>query len=222
MLLLAVSNIKRICIPAQNYLKNHIFAELISEDVMPTRLLYCLMLILTATGCCRNQDLPLNPTLTSWIPYASGQEITFVNEGGHKLVFHAGLSHFNQEGSDKVCGSYDIETRQVNLTSRDEPGFKVQVTISHEILVGIKVLRTDPAALGLDILYNTISGDYISNPYRDRFLPEATLNGKTYPQVLSAFGTPAAGPLSFDEIYYGREAGLIGFKLFTGETYFVE
>ena len=189
---------------------------------MPTRLLYCLMLILTAIGCCRDQDLPLNPSMTAWIPYAPGQEVTFVNESGHKMVFLAGLSHFNQEGSDKVCGTYDIETRQVNLTSRDEPGFKVQITISHEVLVGIKVYRDTPAGRSLEILFNTISGGYISDPYRDQFLPSASLNGRTYPKVLNAFGNTGAGPLSFQEIYYGREAGLIGFKLFTGETYFVE
>jgi hypothetical protein len=86
--------------------------------------------------------------------------------------------------------------------------------------VGIKIWRDDPAGRNLAFLFNTISEQYISDPWRDHFLQEATLNGKTYTKVLYAFGFPNAGPLSFAEIYYGREVGLIGFKLFNGETYY--
>jgi hypothetical protein len=181
-----------------------------------------LILVLTLTGCCQEKDLPLSPALAPWIPYVHQQEVTFQNAAGQKLVFQAELFHFNQEGSDKVCGSYDIETRQVALTSRDDPGFQVQVTLSHEILVGIKVLRTDPAGLALDIRYNTLSEHLISDPWRDKYFREISLNGKTYHQVLLAYGTTGAGPLSFSEIYYARDAGLVGFKLFSGETFFRE
>jgi hypothetical protein len=189
---------------------------------MLTRMFALLILLMTVTGCCQEKDLPLSPALASWIPYVHQQEVTFQNAAGQKLVFLPELSHFNQEGSDKVCGSYDIETRQVTLSARDDPGFQVQVTLSHEILVGIKVLRTNPSGLGLDIRYNTLSEHLISDPWRDKYFQEISLNGKTYYQVLLAYGTTGAGPLSFSEIYYGKDAGLIGFKLFSGETYFRE
>jgi hypothetical protein len=189
---------------------------------MLTRFLLVLILLITASGCCRDQDLPLSPALAAWIPYQSGQQITFRSSAGHHLVFAADLSRFNQEGSDKVCGAYDIETRQVNLTSPDDPALKVQITISHQILVGIRILRNHPPGREMDILFNTISENYVSDPYRDKFLKEATLNGKTYRDVLHAYSNPGAGPLSFTDLYYGKELGLVGFTLVTGETYSLE
>lgn len=189
---------------------------------MLTRILYFLILLFAATGCCQDKDLPLSAALAPWIPYSPRQELVFSSSSGQKLVFVADLSHFNQEGSDKVCGSYDIETRQVHLTAQHDPDFKVQVTLSHEILVGIKVLRANPPGSGLDILFNTISEHYVSDPWRDRFYQQMSLNGKTYHHVLHAFGGTDAGPLSFSEIYYGRDTGLIGFQLFSGEAYFLE
>lgn len=189
---------------------------------MRTRTLYLLMLLVAATGCCRDKDLSLSPAMEAWLPYAAGQQLTFAGPSGPKLVFMAELAYFNQEGTDKVCGSYDIETRQVTLTAQDDPHFKIELTLSHEILVGIKVRQANPPGQSLDILFNTISEHYISDPWRDKFYPQISLNGKTYHQVFHAYGNPGAGPLSFAEIYYGKQAGLIGFKLFSGDTYFLE
>jgi hypothetical protein len=188
---------------------------------MLSRFCFCLLFLFILNGCCQEKDLLLSPALPAWAPYAGQQELTFANPGGDTLVLVADLSHFNQSGSDKLCGSYEIETLQVNLRAKEDPSFKVQVTLSHEILVRIKLLREEPPAQGLDITFNTISELYISDAWRDKFFKEIALNGKTYRNVLHAFGRPVAGDLSISEIYYGKEVGLIGFRLFSGDAYFL-
>lgn len=188
---------------------------------MNTRILLFLLL-LGASACCREKDLRLSPSLPAWLPYSDGQQLTFTGPGGKKLTFVAALSSFNQQGSDKACGTYAIETRQVQLRAVQDPGFVVQVTLSHEVLVGIKVFRSQPPGGNLDILYNSVSGHLVSDPWRDKLLEEVRLNGNTYTQVLDVFGFPNAGDLSFSEAYYAREAGLISFSLFNGEQYFLD
>lgn len=189
---------------------------------MLTRIFCCLLLLFTTWSCCREKNLHLSPALSAWLPYAEGQEVSFVGPGGKKLIFVASLSHFNQEGSDKACGTYAIETRQVQLKAKPDPSFSLQVTLSHEVLVGIQVLRSDPPGRALDILFNTVSEHLVSDPWRDKYLEQVTLNGNTYHRVLYVYGSPGAGDLSFAETYYGRDAGLIGFRLFNGEQYFLE
>ncbi|MGV3639680.1 MAG: hypothetical protein ACO1NZ_04115 [Adhaeribacter sp.] len=188
---------------------------------MITRILLFLLL-LGASACCREKDLHLAPSLSAWLPYSEGQQLTFTGPDGKKLAFEASLTYFNQQGSDKACGTYAIETRQVQLTSVQDPDFVVQVTLSHEVLVGIQVFRRQPPGGALDILYNTVSEHLVSDPWRDRLLQEVSLNGKTYTKVLYAFGVSGAGDLSFAEAYYGRDAGLVSFRLFNGEQYFLD
>lgn len=211
-----------IYIPAQNYLKIHIIAQLFQQSPMLTRIFYFLVLLLTFSACCREKDLHLAPSLSAWLPYTEGQQISFAGPDGKKLVFEAFLSHFNQEGNDKACGAYAIETRQVQLKSLHDPAFLVQVRLSHEVLVGLQVLRSEPAGRSLDILFNTVSGHLVSDPWRDKYLEQVQLNGQDYQQVLQVYGMPGAGDLSFAEAYYGRDKGLIGFRLFNGEQYFLE
>ena len=188
---------------------------------MLPRICFSLFFLLILNACCREQDLALSPALTAWAPYAGQQELTFTSLAGDTLVFVADLSHFNQSGSDKACGAYEIETMQVNLKATEDPSLLIQVALSHEILVRIKVLRQDPPAQGLDITFNTISELYISDAWRDRFYKSVELNGRTYRDVLHAYGWPEAGAIPISEIYYGREVGLIGFRLFSGDAYFL-
>jgi hypothetical protein len=188
---------------------------------MLPRICICLFFLIILNACCREKDLLLSPALSAWAPYAGQQELTFASPAGDTLVFVADLSHFNQSGSDKVCGAYEVETLQVNLRARQDPSLMVQVSLSHEILVRIKVLRQDPPAQGMDITFNTISELYISDAWRDSFHKSLALNGKAYRNVLHAYGWPEAGLIPVSEIYYGPEVGLIGFRLFSGDAYFL-
>lgn len=189
---------------------------------MLSRLCFCLLLLFFFCGCCRQKDLLLSPDLRPWAPYAPQQELTFVNAAGEKLHFTAQLHHFNKDASDKLCGDYAVETLQVDLRSKEDPAFKVQVTLSHEILVGVRLLRSDTPAQGLNITFNIISQQYISDPWRDKFFLEKAVNGQHYRQVLQAFSFHVTDHFYFSEIYYAREAGLVGFKLFSGDTYFLQ
>jgi hypothetical protein len=189
---------------------------------MPSRILYFLMLVLMGSGCCRQQDLQLSPALQAWAPYADQQELTFTSATGPDLVFVAGVSQFNTAATDKVCGDYAVENRQVDLAARDHPSFKIQVTLSHQILFKIKAMQVLPPSLGLEKQFNTLSERYVTDDFLDKYFEQLELNGRTYSKVLWAYGSPGAGPLSPAEIYYARDKGLVGFKLFSGESYFLK
>ncbi|MGV3504201.1 MAG: hypothetical protein ACO1O1_10860 [Adhaeribacter sp.] len=189
---------------------------------MITRISCFLLLLLCASACCREKDLHLSPAMAAWLPYTQGQQLTFTGPNGKKLEFTATLASFNQQGSDKACGAFAIETRQVQLRPMQDPDFVVQATLSHEVLVGLRVFRGNPPGGSLEILYNTVSEYLVSDPWRDRLLQELPLNGKTYHKVLYAYGSSGAGDLSFAEMYYARDKGLVGFKLFSGEQYFLD
>jgi hypothetical protein len=189
---------------------------------MLPRISLFLSIILILGSCCREKDLALSPALMAWAPYSGQQELTFMSPTGNKRTFVAGKAHFQQVGSDKACGSYAVETFQVKLRSVEDPGLTFQVTLSHEIVVRIKQLHTDSPVAGLAIDFNTISEHYISDPWRDRFYKKLVLNGKDYSNVLHAYGSGVAAGLFYREIYYGKGVGLIGFTLYSGESYFIQ
>ena len=180
-----------------------------------------LLFLFIGSGCCKQDDLALQPSILAWMPYQSQQKVTFKNESNDSLTFMASVRHYNQQGTDKVCGAYAVKTRELILKLEKDTAFQVQVVLSHEAVVSIKVFNTEVPGNNLFVQFNSISEQFISDPWRDRYGKEQEVNGKIYPQVLHVYGNQIGGILSFADLLYARDKGLIGFKLFDGGWYFL-
>lgn len=182
---------------------------------------FFLSLVLFLTGCCGNNDLLLDKNISVWAPYNSGEEIVLKTSDNLKsLSFVSEIKNDNQTATDKVCGDYKVETKVVTLKNIENPNLKFQVILSHEAVVSLKVISIQPAAIGLDIQFNTISEKYISDDWQDKYLKSISLNGKSYQNVLFVHGSGLPGNSGFSEIYYGKEVGVIGLKTISGEWFY--
>lgn len=178
---------------------------------------YCFLLF----SCCNDADLKLKSPIKAWIPYRAVQEIKFKSPAGDTITFKATTQELNEKGNDKACGTYDIQTIQTALTSSSDPSVRTIISISHEVVVGIKVINQVTKDTNLDIKFNTVSGLFISDDFRDKYLPELQLDGKTYQEVLHVYGNQVPGNLDFADILYAKNIGLIGFKTFDDKWYFL-
>jgi len=207
----------------QSYSKKQIFAVINSYNLfrMYFRYLTFLFFILIGSGCCEQEDLKLQPSLTAWMPYESPQKLIFRNETGDSLTFLSSVRHYNQQASDKVCGTYNIETRETILKLETDTTFQVQVVLSHEAVLNIKAYNKEIPGKNLFIQFNGVSEQFISDPWRDRYEKDQDINGRIYPQVLHVYGEQIGGVLSFADLLYARNEGLIGFKALNGAWYFL-
>lgn len=173
-------------------------------------------------SCCQQDNLPLTRNLITWSPYDKHQEITYTNQAGQSLTFKTITRHYEQSGEDKVCGTYNIETYEATLVPLSDPNFNIQIVLSHEVLVNIKAFITNPAATNLDIQFNAVSKQYVSDDWRDLYLKSVDLNGKNHQTVLRFFGIPVNHPLAFKEVYYAKDEGLVAFKTYAGDWYYLQ
>jgi hypothetical protein len=187
------------------------------------RITCCLAAILIGsfflTSCCSDTDLKIINPLRAWIPYKSQQELKFKSEFGDTIIFNAVTREYNQQATDKACGAYDIQTIQTSLSTPSDSTFSTLITISHEVVFGIKVYSLNTKANNLDIKFNTVSELFISEDFRDKYLQELPVNGKTYQQVLHVYGNRMPGNLFFADILYAKNIGLVGFKTFDEKWY---
>jgi len=188
---------------------------------MYLKYLFFILIIFISTNCCRQNDLNLNQSTTAWMPYKATKELFFTNETGDTIIFTFANRHYNQQATDKVCGAYNIETQETVLKMETDTAFQVHIVASHEAVLSIKVFNRQVPGNNLLVQFNCISGQFISDPWRDRYEEEQNVNGNIYPQVLHVYGNQIGGVLSFADLLYARNDGLIGFKLFDGGWYFL-
>jgi len=156
------------------------------------------------------------------MPYQAQEKLIFKNETGDSITFNSSVRHYNQQTTDKVCGAYDVETRELILKLEADTAFQVHIVVSHEAVLSIKVFNKETLASNLLVQFNCMSEQFISNPWRDRYEKEQNENGKIYPQVLHIYGDQIGGVLSFADLLYAQNQGLIGFKAFDGGWFFLK
>ena len=172
-------------------------------------------------ACCGNNDLVIHSGLAdTWLPYKDNQTIDFLGEKKDTITFTTARRSYLQEGSDKACGDYQVQTEEIILTSVTDPNFKVAVSISHEIVLNINAYTIKPSVTGLEAKFNLISEEYITHAWRDTFQKEIVINGETYPQLIRIYGNQIGSNLAIYEILYSPNKGLIGFRTFAGGQYF--
>lgn len=180
-----------------------------------------LFLFLFLAGCCGKNDLHLASDLKpAWIPYQPHQNLTFIGEKGDTLNFLTEVRTYYQENTDQVCGPYHIQTEEVTFITPMDPDLRLVVSLSHEIVLNLKAFRTDSKVTGLEAKFNTVSDLYISHDWRDDYAEEKNINGQNFFRVLQVFGNPTPGALSFSEILYAQDKGLVGIKTFAGGWYY--
>ena len=180
-----------------------------------------LLLFFISSSCCEQVDLKLQPATTACIPNSPQQKVIFRNETNDSVIFISSAKHYYQQATDKVCGTYDIETQETILKLQTDTAFQVKVVVSHEAVLSIKAFNKEVPGSNLDVQFNCISEQFISNPWRDRYETAQNINGKTYPQLLHVYGNQIGGVLSFADLLYAKNQGLIGFKVFGGGWYFL-
>ena len=182
-----------------------------------------LFLCLLGSSCCRQADLTIQPALAAWQPYTGSEKLIFTNETGSDTIsFTTSVRQFNQQAHDKVCGAYNVETEEAKLKFTADTSFQVRTQISHEAVLSIQVTNKQPAGSNLYVQYNGISDQFISDSWRDRLKTGETVNGVIYPQLLHVYGNQISGILSFSDLLYAKNKGLVGFKLFDGDWYFLK
>ena len=178
--------------------------------VFNTRILWFMSLLLW--GCCQESDQLLDPNIRKWAPYENKEELTFINENQDTVVFKVSQYTFMLTGYDKVCGNYNIETLQTKLINQTDTAFQLRVELSQQVLVTLESFYQQPPTKNVSALFNSISEQYISNDWRDQYIKEINLNGKMYGNVLHIYGNAIPNPVSFTEIYYAPDVGLVAFR----------
>lgn len=187
---------------------------------LPYRFFAFLLASLIMVGCCEDTDLNLDPTLTkSWLPYQPQQNILFRGESGDTISFIATVRRFNQQSSDQACGTYSVQTEEATLASPSDPSLRLHFSVSHQMVLNLKVLYLNPDKIILEAKFNTVSEEYITHAWRDTFFKNYQNNGKKYHHVLQVYANPFPGILAISEIWYAKEVGLISFKTLAGGWY---
>jgi len=207
----------------QSYLKNNLLLKLFQLKIQHLlRLLFLGMVLGLIQGCCEQVDLKINAPLKTWAPYKQHQVVDFVNANEEVITFVAATQHYNQKATDKVCGTYNIETLAVTLQTLSDPDFKISILLSHQVLLSISAINTQYNSRNLYIKFNTLSEQYVSDSWRDIYTTETAVNGQNYQQVLHAYGDNMPGDLALADIIYTKDKGLIAFKTFAGGWYFLK
>ncbi|QMU28537.1 hypothetical protein [Adhaeribacter radiodurans] len=180
------------------------------------------LLVMLLSACCSNNDLNLNETIKAWAPYQLNQEVTFKNENQDSITFKVRKLNRREVGHDKVCGDYQIESAESILINQADTAFQLNIILTQEVLVKINSYYKQPPAKNVDAMFNSVSKLYITNDWRDQYLIEITLNGITYKNVLHIYGNNVPNPISFSEIYYSREVGLVAFNISAGGWFYLQ
>jgi hypothetical protein len=166
------------------------------------------------SSCCSEADLTIQTPLRAWIPYQKPQRIKFTSATGDTLTFLVKTTEYKQTAHDKACGTYTIQTLETTLTLASDSAVKALVSVSHEVVVNIKVNAPEKTSPVINAKFNTVSGLFISDDFRDKYLLNFSFNGQNYPEVLHVYGVPTPGSLYFADLLYAKNVGLIGFKTF--------
>ncbi|QNF34530.1 hypothetical protein HUW51_18025 [Adhaeribacter swui] len=127
-----------------------------------------------------------------------------------------------EAGHDKVCGNYAIETAETILINQTDTTFQFKIALTQEILVKLDSYQTQPVTKSLSAMFNSVSEQFVSDDWRDRYLKEVNLNGVTYKNVLHVYANSPLPGTSIQEIYYAQNAGLVAFSDFNGIWYYRE
>ncbi|RDC62582.1 hypothetical protein [Adhaeribacter pallidiroseus] len=183
----------------------------------------CLLwLIILLSACCPDVDQNLNSKIKSWAPYFTNQEVVFQNEKQDSILFRIKKTNRTEIGHDKVCGNYDIETVETMLFNPADTTFQFKIALTQEVLLKLDSYRAQPRAKNLTAMFNTVSEQFVSDDWRDRYLSEISLNGKTYKNVLHIYANFPVPGTSFLEIYYAQHVGLVAFSDFQGIWYYLK
>ncbi|MDQ3291044.1 MAG: hypothetical protein M3Q05_07110 [Bacteroidota bacterium] len=156
----------------------------------------------------------------AWGPYQPGQEIIFRNGNQDSITFKVRKLNRQEVGHDKVCGDYQIETQEAILINQADTAFQFNVVLTQEVLLKINSYYRQPPAKNVEAMFNSVSELYVTNDWRDQYLKEIILDGKVYKNVLHVYGNNVPNSISFIEIYYSREVGLVAFNITAGGWYY--
>ena len=177
------------------------------------------LLLSGLAACCPDVDQKLNNQITAWAPYQENQVVSFQNERQDSVVFRARRRQHTEIGYEQVCGSYDIETAETILVHQADTAFQFKIALTQEVLVKLDSYYRQPPAPNVAAMFNSVAEKYVSFDWRDRYLSEITLNGQLYRNVLHIYGNNVPNALSFGEIYYAKEQGLVAFSNAAGWFY---
>lgn len=169
-------------------------------------------------SCCPEADQKLDSAIVTWAPYQNNQKVVFKSENQDSVVFQVKQTSFTETGHDNVCGSYDIESLETVLVNQTDTAFQMNIVLTQRALVKLDSYYQQPATKNVSALFNSISEQYISHDWRDKYLKEISLNGKIYTNVLHIYGNDVPNNTSFIEIYYAKNVGLVAFT--TGISHF--
>ena len=173
-------------------------------------------------ACCPDVDQNLNSKIKSWAPYTANQIVVFRSENQDSILFKTRNSERTETGHDKVCGSYAIETAETILVNQTDTIFQFKITLTQEVLLKLDSYQVQPAAKNATAMFNAVSEQFVSNDWRDQYIAEINLNGKTYKNVLHIYASSPLPGTSFLEIYYAQQVGLVAFSDFQGVWYYLE
>jgi hypothetical protein len=170
-------------------------------------------------ACCPDVDQNLNPNILTWAPYLPNQRVVFRNENQDSVIFVVQQKQRTETGYEQVCGSYDIQTAETVLVNQADTTFQFKITLTQEVLVKLDSYHLQPPAKNLSALFNSVSEQYVSDDWRDRYLKEINLNGTVYQNVLHVYGFNTPTATSFIDIFYGKDKGLLAFSNANGRFY---
>lgn len=170
-------------------------------------------------ACCPDSDQKLDGKIGTWAPYGENQEIIFHNENQDSIRFKVKRIQRTETGYDRVCGSYDIETAEAILINEADTAFQFKISLTQEVLVKLDSYYRQPPAKNVSAMFNSISEHYVSFDWRDRYYKDIIINGKAYKEVLHIYGNTVPNTISFVEIYYAKNIGLIAFSNGNGWFY---
>jgi hypothetical protein len=173
-------------------------------------------------SCCPEADQNLHATIKSWTPYVPNQELVFGNEQQDLVLFKIKKTDRTETGHDKLCGNYAIETAETILVNQADTTFQFKIVLTQEVLMQLDSYQLQPAAKNLTAMFNTVSEQFVSNDWRDQYVSEINLNGKTYKNVLHIYANSPLPGTSFSEIYYAQKVGLIAFRDYQGVWYYLK
>jgi hypothetical protein len=184
---------------------------------MKIKLVFLAFSILFISGCCDGvDDVTILEETKVWIPYSNGQQLSYINDKQETVTLKAEVEQadFEQNGSKSSCG-YKIERKILRLIKSPSGDLVTQFAFqSRNIYIGKKEIGSESEAIFDVTDYNRrISGN---NEFRYEFLPEVTLNGKKYENVIHYSPGPGSIPdieNYFTEYYFVKNIGLVAFKL---------
>lgn len=177
------------------------------------------------SGCCDGvDDVTILEETRGWVPYSNGQQQTFTNDKQETITLKAEVQQadFEQSNSKSTC-DYKVERQILKLTKLPTEVLVTQFAIqSRNIYIGKKEIGSESEAI-FDVTDYNNSRIIGMNELRYEFLPEITLNGQKYTNVIHYF--PGPGQIAdaenyFKEYYFVKDRGLVAFKIPDNPSFF--